>query len=257
MKQITKLILFVVLVTLSTSLFAQDTVRVMTYNVYIGGMANMQQLGEYIKSHDPDIVLLQELDLYTNRPDAPSQNGRNQITELGYYANMLPVYGATLAHPTGGYYGIGILSKHPISSVKFIQLPRAFKRTERRGLLIAEVLINGKKLTVMDTHLALNEKERKVQMRYIARYSREHIKGKRLLCGDLNSTPEENLVPKIFKTWKEALPIEQPTFSSWQPIYKYDWMLYPKGKPLHIINAQIDTTANLSDHLPGIIDFTF
>ncbi len=253
-----KLTLYIALFLLmaSINLSAQDTIRVMTYNVYIGGMADMQQLGEYIKSHNLDIVLLQELDIYTNRPDAPAQNGRNQITELGYYANMLPIYGATIAHPTGGYYGIGILSKHPISSAKFIQLPQAFKRTERRGLLVAEVLINGKKLTVLDTHLALNERDRKVQMRYIARYSREHIKGHRLLCGDLNSTPGEELVSKIFRTWKDALP-EEPTFSSWKPIYKYDWMLYPKGKKLNIIDAQVDTTSHLSDHLPGIITFTF
>ena len=255
MKRYTTLILALLLTTIT--LFAKDTLRVMTYNVYIGGMADMQELGEYIKSQDPDIVLLQELDLYTNRPEAPSQNGRNQITELGYFTNMLPIYGAALAHPTGGYYGIGILSKHPISSSKFIQLPQAHARTEKRGMLVVEVLAKGKKLTVMDTHLALNEKDRKVQMRYIARYSREHIKGKRLLCGDLNSTPDENMVSKFFKTWKDALPEEQPTYSSWDPIYKYDWMLYPKKQPLHILEAQVDTTAHLSDHFPGIIDFTF
>lgn len=240
-----------------TNLYAKDTLRVMTYNVYIGGMADMQEIGEYIKSQNPDIVLLQELDVYTNRPDAPSQNGHNQMAELGFYANMLSVFGATIAHYSGGYYGIGILSKHPISSSKLIHLPQAHPRTERRGMLVAEVLIDGKKLTVMDTHLALNEKDRKIQMRYIARYSREHIKGKRLLCGDLNSTPSENLVPKIFKAWEDALPEGQPTFSSDNPRYKYDWMLYPKKHALHILDAQIDTTSLLSDHLPGIIEFTF
>lgn len=241
----------------TTSLYAKDTLRVMTYNVFTGGLADMQEIGEYIKSQNPDIVLLQEVDLCTNRPEAPSQNGHNQMAELGYYADMLPVFGATIPHYSGGYYGIGILSKHPISSSKLIHLPQAHPRTERRGLLVAEVLVNGKKLTVMDTHLATNEKDRKVQMRYIARYSREHVKGKRILGGDLNSTPYENLVPKIFKKWKDALPDEQPTFSSDKPVYKYDWILYPKRHSLHIINAQIDTTSVLSDHLPGIIDFTF
>ena len=256
MKQLSTYLLAIVLAT-TTPLSAKDTLRVMTYNIYTGGIADMQQIGEYIQSQNPDLVFLQEVDLYTNRPEAPSQNGHNQMAELGFYTDMLPIFGATIAHYSGGYYGIGILSKHPILSSKLIHLPQAHARTERRGMLVAEILIDGKKITIMDTHLATNEEDRKVQMRYIARYSREHIKGKRLLCGDLNSTPDENIVPRIFKAWKDALPEGQSTFSSDNPRYKYDWMLYPKRHALHVLEAQVDTTSLLSDHLPGIIEFTF
>ena len=70
-------------------LHAQDTLRIMTYNISAGEMADMQQLGSYINSIHPDIVALQEVDYQTNRSYRPKDRGKNQpgdwhITQICY-----------------------------------------------------------------------------------------------------------------------------------------------------------------------------
>lgn len=59
----------------------QHTLKVLTYNLRFGELASLQELGEYIKSHDSDIVALQEVDINTVRERAPHQNNRNFIAE--------------------------------------------------------------------------------------------------------------------------------------------------------------------------------
>lgn len=240
------------LASITLSAYAGDTIRIMTYNMAIGLMANMEQIGNYIRDKQPDIVALQEVDLYTRRPERTDGNNENQPAQLGYYADMIPLYGKVLRHPYGGYYGLGFLTKHPVCSVTTIELPQVVKE-ETRCMLVATWEINGKNITIACTHLSLNKTNRARQMRYIRSYMQK-VHGTKIICGDLNSPVEEGLVPKIFKNWNDALPQGLPTFSSWNPIYKYDWILYKKIQPIKVINAQIDTLCGLSDHLPCYVD---
>ncbi|MBR0310674.1 MAG: endonuclease/exonuclease/phosphatase family protein [Paludibacteraceae bacterium] len=232
---------------------AQDTLRIMTYNAAIGVMGSMQQLGRYIRSKQPDIVALQEMDLFTIRPERKNSNNTNQPVELGFYTNMLPVFGPVLPYPSGGYYGLGFLSKHPILSVSNVPLPRIEGRDEPRLMLVATWDINGKQLTIASTHLSLDVESREKQMKFIRSYM-QRIRGYKIICGDLNSTPEEQLVSKIFRRWSDALPDEHCTFSSWNPVYKYDWILYETKSDIQVLDAQVDTRCRLSDHLPCYVD---
>lgn len=231
---------------------AQDTIRIMTFNLYSVAMTSLEELGGYIKRHNPDIVALQEVNMKTNRADAPAQRDKNQVVELGYYADLLPIFARAIDYPTGGYYGLGFLSKLPIKSISNQPLPQVNKQ-EQRTVVIGQWEINGKPLTIANTHLCLDKKNREVQMRFIRQQLRR-TKGAKFVCGDLNSTPEEGLVPTIFRNWTDALPEEDNTFSSWNPIYKYDWMLYENKHGIQVINAQVDHSVELSDHCPCIID---
>ncbi|MBQ8100618.1 MAG: endonuclease/exonuclease/phosphatase family protein [Paludibacteraceae bacterium] len=58
---------------------AQDTIRIMTFNLYSVAMTSLEELGGYIKRHNPDIVALQEVNMKTNRADAPAQRDKNQV----------------------------------------------------------------------------------------------------------------------------------------------------------------------------------
>jgi endonuclease/exonuclease/phosphatase family metal-dependent hydrolase len=236
----------------SLSLNAQDTIRIMTFNVAAGLMADMQQLGQYIKDHNVDMVALQEVDLRTNRPETPQQKGKNQMVELGFYSDLLPVFGQINRYPTGGFYGLGFLSKDPILSITNVPLPQVVDKKEPRSMVVASWEVNGKKITIANTHLSLDEKNREVQMKFIKKYMKR-IQGVKFVMGDLNSKPEEGLVTKIFTKWIDALPAGQNTFSSWNPIYKYDYMLYDEKCAIEVINAQVDTP-RLSDHYPCFID---
>lgn len=239
---------------MTLSAHAQDTLRIMTYNVASGLMTDMDELGEYIRTVNADIVALQEVDLCTNRPETPHQNGRNQMVELGFATGMLPVFGSINQYPTGGYYGLGFLSKEPICSITNVALPQVIDKKEPRSMVVATWKIFGKTITIVNTHLSLDKSNRAMQMRYIQKYMRK-IKGIKLICGDLNSDYSEELVTTVFKKWTDALPYMCNTFPSGRKAYaKYDWMLYNNLTSEQIVNATVDTTCVLSDHLPCYID---
>lgn len=233
-------------------LHAQDTLRIMTYNISAGEMADMQQLGYYINSIHPDIVALQEVDYQTNRSYRPKDRGKNQPGELAYYTNMLPIFGKSIPMTDGGYYGIGCLSKHPITGVDIVRLPQKIEQ-EPRVMTIITCDVNGTPITVVSTHLGLNITNREIQMKYILKYLKKH-KGIKIICGDFNSTPEEGLVQSIFTKWNDALPANTYTFPNTKATKKYDYMLYEQKYPDLIVNAQVDSTCQLSDHLPCYID---
>ena len=243
-----------ILLFVAISISAQDTLRIMTYNVASGINTDMFELGDYIRTVNADIVALQEVDLCTNRPETPHQNGRNQMVELGFTTDMLPVFGAINNYPTGGYYGLGFLSKEPICSITNVALPQVIDKNEPRSMMVATWKIFGKTITIVNTHLSLNKSNRAIQMRYIRKYMRK-IKGIKFICGDLNSGYSEELVTTVFKKWDDALPYMCCTFPSGGKAYaKYDWMLYDNLNSKQIVNATVDTTCVLSDHLPCYID---
>ena len=252
---VTKLILGVFLSATATTLMARDadTIRIMTYNISAGEKADMQQLGEYIREINPDIVALQEVDFRTNRPDRPKNRGHNQPTELGYYTDMLPIFGNVIDLPTGGFYGLGILSNYPVVNVSNISLPQIILSAEERNLMIVTLKINGKTVILANTHLCLDKSNRQMQMKYIRRYIKKQ-KGVKIICGDFNSNYNEGLVLKTFSKWNDALPYMQLTFPSWNPDTKLDWILYEKSGSVQVENAVVDSLCQLSDHLPCYVD---
>ncbi len=64
-----KTVIVLFLVACWINLSAQKNVRlkVLTYNLRFGEMASLEQLAEFIKNQNPDIVALQEVDVKTYR----------------------------------------------------------------------------------------------------------------------------------------------------------------------------------------------
>lgn len=85
---------------------------VMTYNLRFGELASMERLASEIRAANPDFVALQEVDVNTMREISKGNNCINFINRLAELTGMFGFYGRTINF-AGGYYGIGILSKHP------------------------------------------------------------------------------------------------------------------------------------------------
>ncbi|MDR1864625.1 MAG: endonuclease/exonuclease/phosphatase family protein [Bacteroidales bacterium] len=223
-------------------------VKVLSYNLYAGKLASLEELAAFIREQDPDVVALQEVDCRTRRNDTPRQHGKDFITELGFRTGLLAAYGKTIPH-AGGYYGIGILSKYPMASVERIYLPMIENGKEQRAVLVADVEFReGRYFTFACTHLDHTDtKERQMQV--------EKLNGilsakpyPVIVAGDFNATPDAGEISEGMKAWKKVCRMEA-TFPSDAPEYQIDYIFCRPQEKWNAIEATTHRI-RLSDHLP-------
>ena len=225
--------------------------KVLCYNLRFGELASLEELATFIEEQDPDVVALQEVDVRTNRPAAPHQNGLDFITELGFRTGMLPAYGKTIPH-LGGYYGIGILSKYPMSSIRRVYLPHpvADGSREQRAVLVADIeYADNQYFTFAVTHLDNSNTE--VRQAQVARIN-EILKARQhpvIIAGDFNAIPSSTEISEGMSDWK-PLCNSDPTFPANNPNRKIDYIFcFPKDR-WEEVQTQTMTDVQLSDHLP-------
>lgn len=225
-----------------------DTLNVLCYNLRFGELASLEQLAEFINSQNPDVVALQEVDVKTYREDAPHQNGKDFITELGFRTGMLTAYAKTIPH-AGGYYGIGILSKYPLAQTKRVMLPMPEGAKEQRALLIADVeLPNGKMVTVVSTHLDYTTSEvRQAQVKALNKALKKN-RYPMIVAGDFNARPNSPEIKQGMADWKDVSSSDF-TIPSTNPKSKIDYIFVYPANSWSVISAATPTIT-LSDHLP-------
>lgn len=230
----------------------EKSIKVVCYNIRFGELASLEEIAEFIKSEDADIVALQEVDVKTNREVAAHQNGKDFITELGYHSGMLTAYARTIYY-SGGYYGIGILSKYPFKQTKKILLPLPEGSREQRALLLADVeLPGGKIITFVSTHLDHSTSEvRKAQVQVI----NESLKDNPypiILAGDFNASPDSPEINEGMKEWGQAGTSDFTAPAS-SPRTKIDYIFFYPLNEWKVLNASTPKIS-LSDHLPVIAE---
>ncbi len=224
------------------------TLNVLCYNLRFGELASLEQLAEYILSENPDVVALQEVDVRTNRSMAPHQNGKDFITELGFRTGMLTAYARTIDF-SGGYYGIGILSKYPFEQTRKVMLPIPEGSNEQRAVLLADVeLPGGRAFTFACTHLDHSTSAvRIIQVQALD----EVLKSNRLpliIAGDFNARPDSPEIKNGMKDYLQACS-DDFTSPSHDPRSKIDYIFCYPAAAWKIMEAATPRQ-NLSDHLP-------
>src|SRR5947208_1344134 len=123
-------------------------IRVMTYNIHVGvGMdkkLDLPRIADVIKREHIDLVGLQEVDRGVERTQRI-----DEIAELAKLTRMDYAFAFNLRYQ-GGQYGVAILSRFPISSFDH-RLYKNTREAERRGLIRAEVAINGRTVNFVTT----------------------------------------------------------------------------------------------------------
>ncbi|MFH1214228.1 MAG: endonuclease/exonuclease/phosphatase family protein [Candidatus Neomarinimicrobiota bacterium] len=245
-----KIVIFLSLFGVFSVLYAQEInrVKVLCYNLRFGELATLEELAEFIKSQNPDVVALQEVDVKTSRKWIPHQNGKDFITELGFRTGMLTSYAKTIPF-ANGYYGIGILSKYPFTETRRVILPMPEGSKEQRAMLLANVeLPDGKLFTFICTHLDYPSSEvRQVQVEALTSI----LKGNphpMILAGDFNANPES---PEISVGMAGWMPVSAPdyTFPSSDPKAKIDYIFCYPDSTWTVVSAST-LRVMLSDHLP-------
>lgn len=142
----------------------------------------LDQIAREIAGWGPDVVLLQEVDKnrhVTRNIDMPAW--------LGARLGMNHAFGANVSYG-GGQYGTAVLSRYPILSTRNVHLPNR-PGMQQRGLLNAQLLVDGVPLSVYDTHLQnRSQPMRMEQIRAINRILAADPIAK-VLGGDFNSHP--------------------------------------------------------------------
>ena len=201
-----------------------DTITVMTLNLHAGHDASLQQIGLFIKQHNPDFVALQEVDQNTHRANCRHQNGRDFITELAHYSGMQGLFGPTIKF-SGGHYGIGLLTRYQFVDVHNIKLPHPNLKMEQRGLLHGTfVLPDGDTIVMACTHLeAFDSLSRVAQVQYILQHF-DNMPHPAILAGDFNAPPHDPAIQRLLTHWTDCTPADQPTFSTSKPSEKIDYI---------------------------------
>ncbi|MDE7457248.1 MAG: endonuclease/exonuclease/phosphatase family protein [Muribaculaceae bacterium] len=206
--------------------YAPKEMKIMTYNLRFGELADMDRLAAEIKAYNPDFVAIQEVDVNTNRAASKHNNGLNYVTELAQRTGMFGYYGRAIDFGPG-YYGIGILSRYPAEKIEKFELPNPGNE-EPRALLIGTFELPDHKIVFACTHLDYRDHDtRKKQARFVAdKLTQSPYPA--LLAGDFNATNGQIYIESIKAKMKE-LTNDRKTWPADVPQDKLDFIFgYPK-----------------------------
>lgn len=239
---------------------AQDTLTVMTYNIYHGeqayqeGESNIQEVADLIRKVKPDFVALQEVDEMTGRLASLNEGERfSLIDSLAALTSMEGYFGKAIDYDGGGY-GEGLLSNESLTPQK-VMLPIP-EGGEKRTLLFAETHTkSGHPFIFAGTHLCHRyEGNRIAQVRAINKYFLDNEKPV-IIGGDFNFTSDTRTHRLMQDWWADAsLQFQKTpdlTYSAKKPERRIDYMFLSRNTNWEILYVKtIDV--DYSDHLPVV-----
>lgn len=245
----------------------KNTLKVMTYNVHgcVGtdGRIDNARIASVIASYEPDVIALQELDVFRQR-----SGGVHQTRQIADQLKMDYAFHPAWHISENEQYGDAILSRWPMKVVRAAALPTVptLPALEPRGALWVELIKDGCLYQIINTHLGLKGSERLAQVQEIVG---EHwladpqCHGPCILCGDLNALPGSWVyreLSKIMKDSQGSIPGRKAksTFPSRFPCLRLDYIFVSKDLNVEqtaVVNDKLTRVA--SDHLPLIAQLAF
>ncbi len=238
------------LILLTTIAHAAEPIslRVLSYNIHHGegidGKLDLSRIAHVIRSVQPDLVALQEVDQKVKR-----SLGVDQPAELARLTEMNVAFGGNI-ELQGGHYGNAILSRFPIVQHKNQSLPNV-DDGEQRGVLVAKISVPklASPLHLLATHLdhRRNDEER-VQSAKAINDSIEHNSRPALLMGDLNDVIGSETLTRLETVWKRTNGEAMPTIPVGKPSRQIDFILFHPADRWRVIQTRVLDEAVASDH---------
>lgn len=236
--------------------------RVATYNIHKGVQGigptrrlEIHNLGHAIEQLDADIVCLQEVrslhrqeaKYFAHWPELPQAEF---LAPEGYF----PVY-RTNAHTRHGEHGNAMLSRWPVLGHQHEDM--SDHRFEQRGLLHAEVSIDGIGVHVLVVHLGLVKGSRIRQLAQLVQFVAREIPAHApvLVAGDFNDWGTSVQTALGSAGFSTVAGPRLPTFPSRLPLVQLDHIFARGLTPIgsHVPRGRI--WGRMSDHLPLISEF--
>jgi endonuclease/exonuclease/phosphatase family metal-dependent hydrolase len=236
------------------------SVRVMSFNLHHGvgpdGRLDLERCAAIVEACAPDLVALQEVDRHLG-----ARSGFvDQPAWLAERLGMAVAFGANIDLGPGDgdtphrQYGTALLSRHPIRWWRNTPLPAPLGG-ERRGLLEALVVVDGRPLRALATHLqhdsAAGRAAQVMAVEAVVAASAEPV----VLLGDLNAAPHApelaSLDATLVDAWESAGDGPGRTFPSTRPRTRIDYVMSSPDLPAL---AAAVVPGDASDHLPVVAD---
>lgn len=226
----------------------QGTLKVVTYNIHHGegtdGRLDLPRIAELIRREDPDLVALQELDVKTTRV-----GGADQLAELAQATGLHGAFGKAIAY-AGGDYGVGILSRWPLTIIENRALPSSPER-EARTALVVRVATPFGSVRVISTHLDHKSVEDRTRQAVVV----ASLAGPEptLVAGDLNDLASSPALAPVAEAFLDAgKALDLPTYPSDKPAQRIDYILGHPKDSWKVIEFRVLVEAVASDHRPVV-----
>jgi endonuclease/exonuclease/phosphatase family metal-dependent hydrolase len=203
-----------------------------------------------LRAIDADVIAVQEV-------LGAGPRGGSQIEEIGAALGMGWVMAPT-RRLRGHLFGNAVLSRFPIT--QHVQHDLSWKTCEQRGLLRADVDVQGHTLHVYNVHLGTAILERRYQaQRLAALVADRHVGGPKIVLGDFNEWMR-GLTTKLLSSRLKSVDLpsylrRKRTYPGLFPILHLDH-IYHAGR-LEIVGIELPRTRLslvASDHLPLVAD---
>ena len=227
------------------------TLRVLAYNIHHGAgndeVLDLERIARLIRSLDPHLVALQEVDNHTERT-----GGVDQAAELGRLTGMSSAFGKFMDFQ-GGEYGMAVLSALPVVGSRNHRLPEG---PEPRSALTVRVRLpgDGGELTFVGIHFYRTAEERMAQARRLLEELPSEAEGPVILAGDFNSTPGSAVMALIGETF--TVPdkgSDHFTFPSHRPDREIDFVAWRPRDRFAVVESRVIDEPMASDHRPVLL----
>jgi endonuclease/exonuclease/phosphatase family metal-dependent hydrolase len=223
--------------------------HVISYNIRHGrGMdevVDLERTARLLRSHNPDIVALQEVD------ERVTRSGRvAQADSLGKLLGMQAAFGSFFDYQ-GGQYGMAVLSRFPITRIDPIRLPDG--NEPRIALMVHVATPAGDTIAVVNVHFdwVSNDTFRFAQATALTRVL-DTLRMPYVVVGDFNDVPESRTLALFGARATEARKPRESrfTFPSPVPVKEIDFLFAAPARAWSIGEVRVIDERMASDHRP-------
>ena len=225
------------------------TLRILAYNIKHGegndGVVDLERSAELIRSLNPDLVALQEIDNRTERTGGVAQAAR-----LGELTGMGSAFGKFMDYQ-GGEYGMAVLSRLDYVNPTNHMLPEGAE--PRSSIAIRVQLPDGEEFIFAGIHFYRTDEERMAQARRLVDVlSREDVPV--ILAGDFNSTPDSEVMAFIAESFEiPGKGADHFTFRADRPNREIDFIVYRPADRFTVVESRVIDEPVISDHRPVLL----
>jgi endonuclease/exonuclease/phosphatase family metal-dependent hydrolase len=213
-----------------------DVLTVGTWNIKQGN-GNLPLQGRLVNYQQPDILGLQEVAQYGT--------GTDNLASLKTANMPYTQFGPALGEAKSGY-GNGLLSRYPMSNFTLYKLDSG--GYEQRVLMKANVTINGKKVSVYDTHFTWEtDAARASEFNQIIAIMNKDTNKYKILFGDFNAQEPQFSVFSGYTVINTGKTVFMDDFGSQFNNIVIDNIIVTKN--INVVNTRAIQTS-LSDHNP-------